>query len=74
MSHEPECDDFQNGNSDGDCICHLTRHAYDRGREDIFDIIAQVMKDTPPNRRSLGVQDLMNRIEEAIENIGDDND
>lgn len=73
MTHEPEC--YLRDYELSACRqCDDLRHAYGRGREDVIDIIAQVVKDTPPHRRSLGVQDLMNRIEEAVKDIGDDDD
>lgn len=34
MTHEPECDDFQNDNVDGTCICNLLKEAYKRGCKD----------------------------------------
>lgn len=73
MTHEPEC--YLRDYELSSCRqCDDLRHAYERGRENIIETVAQVMDDTPPHRRSLGVQDLMNRIEEALKDPDDDDE
>lgn len=39
MNHESECDDYQNDNVDGLCICDRLRDAYQRGREDAANAV-----------------------------------
>lgn len=43
MNHEPECDDYQNDNVDGLCICDCLRAAYQRGREDAARAVEEVI-------------------------------
>lgn len=47
MTHEPECDDFQNDNVDGTCICPRIKDAYARGRDDAANMIEQKAANLP---------------------------